>query len=216
MHDPCWRFTPPRPPHPAAGRLLQLKLIFPGANSSLLAMRQPELVLGFDMVSKRWENTTTTGTAGLQRLSSSGACVDFSLVCSCAAPVGCTLLEGRIGGCRWSLRRREAALRCALGGSHHRHRHPLFPAQARLEGIAAELRELLPALNIGAHRSRPAATRRRVGGGVARGPHTRARCGAHECQAPASVAATPSLTQPPAHSIPLLNVPLRNIWGGMK
>ncbi|KAI7840361.1 hypothetical protein COHA_005906 [Chlorella ohadii] len=31
------------------GRLMQLKTIFPGANSSLLAMRQPELVLGFDM-----------------------------------------------------------------------------------------------------------------------------------------------------------------------
>lgn len=31
------------------GRLMQLKMIFPGANSSLLAMRQPELVLGFDM-----------------------------------------------------------------------------------------------------------------------------------------------------------------------
>lgn len=29
---------------------MQLKMIFPGANSSLLAMRQPELVLGFDMV----------------------------------------------------------------------------------------------------------------------------------------------------------------------
>lgn len=31
------------------GRLLQLKLIFPGANTGLLAMRQPELVLGFDL-----------------------------------------------------------------------------------------------------------------------------------------------------------------------
>lgn len=30
-------------------RLMQLKLIFPGANTGLLAMRQPELVLGFDM-----------------------------------------------------------------------------------------------------------------------------------------------------------------------
>lgn len=29
---------------------MQLKAIFPDANSSLLAMRQPELVLGFDMV----------------------------------------------------------------------------------------------------------------------------------------------------------------------
>ena len=29
---------------------MQLKAVFPGANSSLLAMRQPELVLGFDMV----------------------------------------------------------------------------------------------------------------------------------------------------------------------
>lgn len=30
-------------------RLLRLKAIFPGANTSLLAMRQPELVLGFDL-----------------------------------------------------------------------------------------------------------------------------------------------------------------------
>ena len=28
---------------------MRLKVIFPGANSSLLAMRQPELVLGFDL-----------------------------------------------------------------------------------------------------------------------------------------------------------------------
>lgn len=31
------------------GRLLQLKAVFPGANVAVLAMRQPELVLGFDM-----------------------------------------------------------------------------------------------------------------------------------------------------------------------
>lgn len=31
------------------GRLLALKAVFPGANVPLLAMRQPELVLGFDM-----------------------------------------------------------------------------------------------------------------------------------------------------------------------
>lgn len=30
-------------------RLVQLKQVFPGANVALLAMRQPELVLGFDM-----------------------------------------------------------------------------------------------------------------------------------------------------------------------
>lgn len=40
----------PQTAQPAAGRLMQLKAIFPDANSSLLAMRQPELVLGFDMV----------------------------------------------------------------------------------------------------------------------------------------------------------------------
>lgn len=45
MGRPCRHaaLLPRAPPLPA-GRLLQLKLIFPGANTSVLAMRQPELV----------------------------------------------------------------------------------------------------------------------------------------------------------------------------
>lgn len=41
--------APAAPPIRPAARLLRLKEIFPGANSGKLAMRQPELVLGFDM-----------------------------------------------------------------------------------------------------------------------------------------------------------------------
>jgi len=61
---------------------MQLKTIFPGANSSLLAMRQPELVLGFDMVRLR---RTCFGLAGQGHVAIVGIAFVLTTVQTCAA-----------------------------------------------------------------------------------------------------------------------------------
>lgn len=115
---------------------MQLKTIFPGANSSLLAMRQPELVLGFDMV--RFRLGGTMPRAGWHVPWAGWPMLDVAIA-------GIAFVPTTVQTCP------EAIKSTSDGTATNSLRVSCRPSlQARLESIAAELRELLPNLNVGA------------------------------------------------------------------